>query len=118
MTQDVFVGRQPICKGKAEVFGYELLCQHDDLTRACKGEDHAAAAALVKTSIEMGLEKLAGPNLAFVGITPDFLRSGLCSSLPKSRVVLEISPAAASDPASVESMAKLSDQGYKIALDN
>jgi EAL and modified HD-GYP domain-containing signal transduction protein len=119
MTEDVFVGRQPICKERAEVFGYELLCRDNQLVRtALNVEDHAAAAADVKTSIGMGLEKLAGKDLAFVGIDRDFLLGGFCSSLPRDRVVLEVPGDAVMDSAFVDSVAKLSNDGYAIALDN
>lgn len=119
MKEDVFVGRQPICKERAEVFGYELLCRENQLVRtALKLEDQATAAADVKTSIDLGLEKLAGKDLAFVGVNREFLMGGFCSSLPKSRVVLEIPGDTEMDSAFVDSVAKLSNEGYAIALDN
>jgi c-di-GMP-related signal transduction protein len=119
MKEDVFVGRQPICKERAEVFGYELLCRENQLVQAAlKVEDQAAAAADVKTSIDLGLEKLAGKDLAFVGINREFLMGGFCSSLPKGRVVLEIPGDTVMDSAFVDSVAKLSNDGYAVALAN
>jgi EAL and modified HD-GYP domain-containing signal transduction protein len=119
MTDDVFVGRQPICKERAEVFGYELLCRDTYLgPTALKKEDHTAAAANVKSSINMGLETLAGKDLAFVGVNREFLLGGFCSSLPRNRVVLEVPGESVMDTAFVDSIAKLSNDGYAIALDN
>src|SRR5207244_6820841 len=119
MTEDVFVGRKPICKEKAEVFGYELLCRQNDLAEAAfKDQDPAAAAAVVKTLIDTGLDKLAGRERAFVKITRDFLLSDFCSSLPRERVVLEIPGDTTVDRPVVDSIAKLSNHGYAIALDH
>ena len=119
MTEDVFVGRQPICKEKAEVFGYELLCRQNILAEAAfKDQDQAAAADLVKSLIDTGLDKLAGQDQAFLKITRDFLLSDFCSSLPKERVVLEIPGDTTVDRPVVDSIAKLSNNGYAIALDN
>src|SRR3989442_3784130 len=119
MTEDVFVGRKPICKEKAEVFGYELLCRQNDLAEAAfKDQDQAAAADLVKSLIDTGLDKLAGQDQAFLKITRDFLLSDFCSSLPKERVVLQIPGDTTVDRPVVDSIAKLSNNGYAIALDN
>src|SRR4051812_20693984 len=91
MTEDVFIGRQPICKERAVVFGYELLSREHDLSRAAlENDDKAAAVTNIKSSINLGLEKLAGQDLAFVGVSKDFLVNGFGPSLPKGRVVLEI----------------------------
>ena len=119
MTDDVFAGRQPICKEKAEVVGYELLWQQNGLAEAAfKDQDRAVAADLVKSAIDTGLDKLAGQDLAFVKITRDFLLSDFCSSLPRERVVLEIPSDTTVDRPLVHSIAKLSNNGYAIALDN
>ena len=119
MAEDVFVGRLPICKQKADVFGYQLLCRQNDYVQALiENEDRPAAAAVVKSLVDSGLNKLAGHDLAFVTITRNFLLSDLCSSLPKDRVVLEISGDTVVDGPVLNSVAKLSSQGYAIALDN
>src|SRR5438105_12383286 len=119
MTEDVFVGRQPICKEKAEVFGYGLLSRQSDLAEAAfKNQDQAGAADLVKSLIDTGLDKLVGQDLAFVRITRDFLLSDFCSLLPRERVVLEIPRDTTVDRPVVDSIAKLSNNGYAIALDN
>jgi c-di-GMP phosphodiesterase len=119
MTEDVFVGRRPICRGKAEVFAYQLLWRRNDLAEAVfKDQDQAVAADVVKSAIDTGLDRLAGQDLAFVKITRDFLLSGLCSSLPRERVVLEIPGDTTMDRAVVDSIATLSNNGYTIALDN
>jgi EAL and modified HD-GYP domain-containing signal transduction protein len=117
MIEDLFVGRLPICKEKAEVFGYQLLCRQNDYVEAVlENDERPAAAALVKSSIDSGLEKLTGRDLAFINITRTFLLSGLCSSLPKDRVVLEISGDTIVDGPVLDSVAKLSSEGYAIAL--
>jgi EAL and modified HD-GYP domain-containing signal transduction protein len=117
MTEDVFIGRRPICKERAEIFGYELLSRENDLTQqALSNHNPTTAAAYVKSSMDMGLEKLAGHDLAFVEVSRDFLVNGLADSLPKSRVVLEIPGNTVMDEVFVESVAKVSNEGYAIAL--
>jgi EAL and modified HD-GYP domain-containing signal transduction protein len=119
MSEGVFVGRLPICKEKAEVFGYQLLSRQDDYVEAVlENGDRSAAAALVKSFVDGGLNKLAGQDVAFVNINRNFLLSGLCSTLPKGRVVLEISGDTVMDRPVLDSVAKLSRQGYMIALDD
>src|ERR1700757_1197027 len=117
MTQDFFVGRQPICREKTEVFGYELLWRQSDLAEAAfKYPDQTAAGDTVKTAIGAGFDRLAGQDRAFVKVTRDFLLSDLCSSLPPERVVLEIPGDATVDGPVGDSIAKLSEKGYAIAL--
>src|SRR5205823_399504 len=114
-----FVGRQPIYRDGVQVFGYELLSRDSELNRAAFADgDEATAQLLLNTFIDIGLDQVVGPNLAFVNVTRNFLLSDYCSSLPKDRIVLEVVREAGVDQPLLQALSKLSKEGYCIALDN
>ena len=114
-----FVGRQPIYRDGVEVFAYELLSRNSELNRAAFTDgDKATADVLLNTFIEIGLDRVVGPNLAFVNVTRNFILSDYCQSLPKDRVVLEIVGDTLIDKPLVDALSQLSRAGYSIALDN
>lgn len=114
-----FVGRQPIYRDGVDVFAYELLSRDSELNRAAFIDgDRATARLLLDTFVDIGLDQVVGPNTAFVNVTPKFLLSHYCNSLPKGRVVLEIDAHTPVDPALLERLSSLSKAGYSIALDN
>src|SRR5437667_3369654 len=85
-----FVGRQPIYRDGVDVFAYELLSRDDELNCAAFTDgDRVTAQLTLNAFVEIGLDKVVGPNIAFVNVTRNFLLSEYCSSLPKERVVLE-----------------------------
>ena len=77
-----------------------------------------ATAQVILHFIEIGLEQNVGRELAFINLTRNFILEGHCASLPKDRVVLEVLEDITADPEIVESLQKLSRQGYIIALDD
>ena len=119
LVDKVFVGRQPIYSDGVDVFAYELLSRNDELNCAAFTDgDRATAELTLNAFVEIGLDKVVGPNIAFVNVTRKFLLSEYCSSLPKERVVLEISADTTFDQPLLDALTRLSEQGYTIALDN
>ena len=114
-----FVGRQPIYRDSVDVFAYELLSRDSELNRAAFTDgDRATARLLLGAFVDIGLDQVVGPYIAFVNVTPNFLLSDYCFSLPKSRVVLEIGADTPADPPLLKRLSDLKDAGYSIALDN
>src|SRR5712692_6288843 len=114
-----FVGRQPIYRDGVEVFAYELLSRNSDLNCAAFTDgDRATALLLLETFVDIGLDQVVGPNIAFVNVTRNFVLSNYCASLPKGRVVLEIGADTPVDQELLERLSSLSKAGYTIALDN
>ncbi len=114
-----FVGRQPIYRHGVDVFAYELLSRDSALNRAAFTDgDRATARLLLETFVDIGLDQIVGPKTAFVNVTPNFLLSNYCTSLPKDRVVLEIDARTPVDQVLLERLSNLSKAGYRIALDN
>ena len=115
----VFVGRQPIYRDGVDVFGYELLSRENELNHAALADgDKATAQLLLNTFLNIGLDQVVGPHLAFVNVTRNFLFSEYCDSLPKGRVVLEIAGDTDTDTALLDRLSRLAQSGYCIALDN
>ena len=116
----VFVGRQPIYRVGVEVFAYELLFRNSDLNEAVFSNcDPASAQVLLNTFLDIGLNRIVGPHLAYFNATRDMLLSSdHCALLPKDRIVLEVSENEIPDRPLVESLSKLAAMGYKIALDD
>ena len=117
--EQALVGRQPIYRDGLDVFAYELLYRDSDLNRAAfTNGDQATAQVLLNSFLEIGLDQVVGPNLAFVNIPRNFLLSDYCSSLPKDRVVLEILEDSIPDKPLISSISKLAKKGFQIALDD
>ena len=118
-VEQALVGRQPIYRQGVDVFAYELLYRNSDLNEAVfTNGDRATAQVLLNTFLEIGLDQVVGPNLAFVNIPRSFLLSDYCSSLPKDRVVLEILEDCVPDKPLINSLSSLAKKGYQIALDD
>ena len=116
---EAYVSRQPIYRSKMDVYGYELLFRDSGSTdEAAIVDGDRATAQVILNFIEIGLEQIVGRDLAFINLTRNFILEGHCASLPKDRVVLEVLENVTADPEIVESLQKMSQQGYVIALDD
>src|SRR6185295_7903735 len=112
-----FVARQPIYREDLKVFAYELLLRQNDLNAPAftKG-DQATAQVLLDTFMEIGLDRVVGPNLAFVTVSRNFLLSGYCQSLPKDRLVLQLPEDTFPDTPVLDVLSKLATEGYVLAF--
>jgi EAL and modified HD-GYP domain-containing signal transduction protein len=118
-VEKVFVGRQPIYRDGVEVFAYELLSRQSELNQAAFTDgDKATAQVLMNTFVDIGLDQVVGPHLAFVNVTRNFVLSDYCESLPKDRIVMEIAGDTIVDKPLLGALSRLSKLGYSIALDN
>ena len=94
VTQDVFVGRQPIYSRRLELYAYELLYRGDDVDYADFSEgDRATSQVLLNTFTEFGLERVVGNHLAFVNLTRGFITGEYPLPVPRTQVVLEVEDA-------------------------
>jgi EAL and modified HD-GYP domain-containing signal transduction protein len=118
-VEKAFVGRQPIYRDGVDVFAYELLSRHSELNKAVFTDgDKATAQLLLDTFVDIGLDQVVGPHIAFVNVTRNFVVSKYCASLPKGRVVLELASDTNVDQQLLDALSFLSRAGYSIALDN
>jgi EAL and modified HD-GYP domain-containing signal transduction protein len=117
--EKAFVVRQPIYRGDLTLFAYELLFRNNELNNAAfTNGDQATAQVLLDTFMEIGLDRVVGPNLAFVNVTRNFLLSDYCSLLPKDRLVIQLPGDTIPDAPLLDSVSRFSKEGYLIALDN
>jgi len=116
-TDKAFVARQPIYREDLKVFAYELLLRQNDLNApAFTNGDQATAQVLLDTFMEIGLDRVVGPNLAFVTVSRNFLLSGYCQSLPKDRLVLQLPEDTFPDTPVLDVLSKLATEGYVLAF--
>jgi EAL and modified HD-GYP domain-containing signal transduction protein len=80
------------------------------------GDDVATATVLINAVTEMGMEQICGSRPAFINCTRRFLNRE--PILPPDSCVLEILETVTVDPALVESVLRLIQKGYRIALDD
>jgi len=115
----VLIGRQAIFDVNLQVFGYELLYRSSQMNAATFSDgDKVTAQVMLNAFLEIGLDQLVGPHLAFINLTTKFLCDHLCEDLPKDRVVLEVLENIPMDDVVLESLSRLSGLGYTLALDD
>lgn len=116
---DAFVGRQPIFDNNMTVYGYELLFRNGEQDHAGVIDgNQASTQVMLNTLTEFGLDSIVGKHLAFINLTQDLLNDELIELLPRDRVVLEILENVCVNEELVAAVARLSSQGYIIALDD
>jgi len=113
------VARQPICDRYQRTYGYELLFREVG-SELCEFEngDEATSRVIFNFIVEIGLERLVGPALAFINFTRAFTLGMNCALLPRDRVVLEILEDSIPDPEFLKELAVLKGKGYRFALDD
>ena len=113
-----FVARKAIYRDDLTVFAYELMFRNNELDQpAFTSGDQATAQVVLNTFMEIGLDRVVGPNLAFVSVTRNFLLSDYCLLLPKDRLVLQLPEDTIPDAPMLEAISKLWKEGYLFALD-
>src|SRR5262245_47246552 len=112
------VSRQPIYDRDRKLFAYELLYRNQFDTSESDNGDISTAEVLRNTLYEIGLDRIVGSNIAFVNLTRSFIVGDYCKALPNERVVLEVLEDIAPDADVIQALGRLSDEGYKIALDD
>jgi EAL and modified HD-GYP domain-containing signal transduction protein len=117
--QDVFVGRQPIYDRQLDVYAYELLFRSGEGNQArVMDGDQATSQVILNTFMEIGLETIVGPKLAFINLTRDFILQDYSFVFPAGRVVMEVLEDIPVDTELLNAVRRLSTQGYLIALDD
>ena len=98
------IARQPIYDANVKVAAYELIVND---------QDPEAAASTVA---QIGLNIVADAP-AWVPLTHGFLYDGHAAMLPADRIVFEVDPAMATDPAALAALRDLRNQGFTLAID-
>lgn len=115
----VHLGRQPVYDAELAVVGYELLFRRAGaLTADIDDPERATADVMVKTFTDFGLESVVGHKLAFVNLPRRFLTGRHPLPFSSQQVVLEILEDVAGDPAVLDGVRRLREQGFRFALDD
>ena len=116
---DFLIGRQQILDNKLNTFAYEVLFRGKDFDLSAKeGATCATNQVITDTILEIGLNELVGPHLAFINFTTQNLLEKTPLHLPKDRIVIEVLENVEVDTLIINNLRELSDQGYTIALDD
>jgi len=113
-----YLARQPVFDPDQQVIGYELLYRSDDGGPLSADGTEATTDVIINSYIEIGLDKLVGPHLAFINITRDFILNHHKLPPPSGQLVLEILENVEADDEVIEGVKGLIDKGYNIALDD
>lgn len=116
----VRIARQPIVDHRLSVIGYELLFR--DAARKGPGEDDAARDAassrlLLRGFVDGGSLSLCDGKPAFVNIPGGWIERGLADCLPVDSVVLEVEASERMSTTSMERLAQLRADGFRVAID-
>lgn len=116
---EFLIGRQQILDSKLNTFAYEILFRGEDFDLSI--QESAASATkqvITDTILEIGLNELVGPHLAFINFTAQNLLEKTPLDLPKDRIVVEVLENVTVDQDIIRNLRELSSKGYTIALDD
>jgi len=118
-TTEIFVGRQAIFDIDLNVHAYELLFRDSDVDAANVVDgNQATSQVIINAFLEMGVEQITQHHHAFINLTRDFLLGEIPFPLKPEKIVLEILEDIAVDDELINSVKRLKDEGYMIALDD
>jgi len=116
---DIYVARQPIFDIKKCIFGYELLFRADMANFFPEIEGDSATSKLLSNSFfNIGIEKIAGSNLAFINFTQELILKQLPLMFSQDRLVVEILENVQPERDVIEACQEIALNGYIIVLDD
>jgi EAL and modified HD-GYP domain-containing signal transduction protein len=116
---DIYVARQPIFDIKKCIFGYELLFRSDMSNYFPEIEQDSATSKLLSNSFfNIGIEKIAGSNLAFINFTQELLLKQLPLMFSQDKLVVEILEDVQPEKDVIEACQEIALNGYIIVLDD
>lgn len=119
MTEDIFLGRQPIVDRAQQLHGFELLFRNSMHNRAVVHNDAAATSSvIVHTLSEFGIDSVLGGCTGFINCDTGFLMSDVISLLPPDKVVLEILESTVCNTDVQRRCLELKTLGFRLALDD
>ncbi|WP_456392357.1 EAL and HDOD domain-containing protein [Persephonella sp.] len=117
--REVFIGRQPILDRDVKIFGYELLFRDREENFAIIRDSIEATARVVVNLITyMDFKELLNNKKGFINVSPEFIEGDLIDVLPENKIVLEISEVERLNKFVIDSIEKVKERGYQVALDN
>jgi EAL and modified HD-GYP domain-containing signal transduction protein len=115
-NHNIFITRQPIYDAAMHAVAYELLFQNLAEDEARIDYDDATTEVLINSLVEVGLPNIAENKLAFISISPKYIRGELPVALEESNVVLQIAAQFADLEQLPDQLRDLKQDGFPIAL--
>ncbi len=117
--REVYLGRQPILDRDIKIFGYELLFRDREENFAIVKDSIEATARVVMNLLTyMDFKEIIDNKKGFINVSPEFLEGDFIDLLPENRIVLEISSLDKINKFVLDSISKVKEKGYQVALDN
>ncbi len=115
----VHVARQPIYDAGSKLYGYELLFRRAaQAVVADQDDDGATTATILAAFSEFDAEDLLGGKPGFINLTRAFLTGDLPLPFAPEAAVLEVIESVRLDREVVIGALRLTNQGYRLALDD
>jgi c-di-GMP-related signal transduction protein len=117
---EVFVARQPIFDRNRKVWAYELLYRSCATATRFDGTDATSATRQVISNsvLSLGLDNLLCGKHACINFGRDMLFEDWYSTLPKECTVIELTEDIEPDSDVLETVSRMRQEGYRIALDD
>jgi EAL and modified HD-GYP domain-containing signal transduction protein len=113
------VARQPIYDSRGGLYGYELLFRRAATSTAADQDDDGATTATILAAFsEFDAEELLGGRPGFINLTRAFLTGDLPLPFAPESAVLEVIENVRLDHEVVVGALRLTNQGYRLALDD
>lgn len=112
------MARQPIFDRDMRLVGYELLYRRGGSAPASALTTEDEIIALANVLVEVGLDRLAGRDQAFVNVPASLIGSEALRLLPRRSVVLEILEDTPWSKSVENNLVELKKLGYRLALDD
>ncbi|GEK11907.1 EAL and HDOD domain-containing protein [Pseudoalteromonas peptidolytica] len=115
-----YIARQAILRPDQEVFAYELLYRDSDNNAFPVGvsDGQATGRMFFNSLMFIGVDRLAAGQLAFINLSDESLLQELPKLLSPQKIVIEIVERSKDIPSLVNTVTKLTQKGYRFALDD
>jgi len=119
MTNEIFIGRQPILDSDRRTFGYELLYRNGpDTAMLSESPDDATRCVMERALLQWGVEKIIGNRFGLINASASFVASGLHRAMPPEGIIFEICESTPFDGPTFDALVRARYDGHHFALDN
>lgn len=117
---DIYVARQPIFDSEYKVIAYELLYRENKENAFSGGisDNVATSILLINSYFNFGINNLVGKAKAFINFDSHLIGAGIAELLDKDKVVIEVLETVKPTQKLINSLKKLKEHGYTIAVDD
>jgi EAL and modified HD-GYP domain-containing signal transduction protein len=119
LSQELFLGRQPILDRNENLAGFELLFRSGHFNGANIEDDTSASATVINHAFdELGVEAVLGKHTGFINLGRHLILSDVIERLPRDKVVLEILEKVRVTDELIRRCKELKEAGFTLALDD